>query len=139
MKKATKKENYAAIIAIIEDAQACGKTLDGVDNITFDSLIEFINHEIELVNNKAAAAQKRSTAKKAAGEALCEHIYNCLTDEPQTIPAIVKVLNDPDITTGMVTARLTQLCNSGRVVKESLRIPATEDNRARTLSAYRLA
>ncbi len=140
VKKVTKKDNYAAIVAILNAANENGMELEGYDNITFDSLVEFINHEVELLDNKAAAAQKRAAAKKIEGDALRERVFECLTTEPQTIAAIVKALGDPDVSAQMVTSRLTQLCGVERAVKETVKVPAaTEGGKAKNLSGYRLA
>ncbi len=139
-KKISKKDNYAAIIAILKVANENGMTLEGYDGITFESLVEFINHEVELLDSKAAAAQKRAAAKKAEGDALRERVFECLTNDPQTISAIVRAIDDPDVSANMVTSRLTQLCGDGRAVKDTVKVPAaTEGGKAKTLSAYRLA
>ena len=139
IKKPTKKANYSAILAILDAAEANGLTLEGGE-ITYDSLREFVEHEIELLDNKAAAAAKRAAAKKVEGDALRERIYDVLTDEPMTINDIVKALDDPDVSNQMVTARLTQLASPevNRVAKEQITVPAsTEGGKSKKLSAYR--
>lgn len=139
VKKPTKKANYAAIVAILNAAESNGLELDGTE-ITYDSLRDFVEHEIELLDNKAAAAAKRAAAKKVEGDALREKIYDVLTDEPMTINEIVKALDDEDISAQMVTARLTQLASPevNHVVKETVTVPASsEGGKSKKLSAYR--
>lgn len=139
VKKPTKKANYAAIVAILNAAENNGLELDGTE-ITYDSLRDFVEHEIELLDNKAAAAAKRAAAKKVEGDALREKIYDVLTDEPMTINEIVKALDDEDISAQMVTARLTQLASPevNRVAKETVTVPASsEGGKSKKLSAYR--
>lgn len=139
VKKPTKKANYSAILQILEAAEST-IALD-MGEITYDSLREFIEHEVELLDNKAVAAQKRAAAKKVEGDALRERIYNVLSDtEPMTINDIVKALNDEDVSAQMVTARLTQLASPevARVVKETVTVPAaTEGGKSKKLSAYK--
>lgn len=137
--KVTKKANYAAIVAILNAAESNGLELDGTE-ITYDSLRDFVDHEVELLDNKAAAAAKRAAAKKVEGDALREKIYDVLTDKPMTINEIVKALDDEDISAQMVTARLTQLASpeANRVVKETVTVPASgEGGKSKKLSAYR--
>ena len=139
VKKPTKKANYSAILAILNAAESNGLELDGTE-ITYDSLRDFVEHEVELLDNKAAAAAKRAAAKKVEGDALREKIYDVLTDEPMTINEIVKALNDEDISAQMVTARLTQLASPevNRVVKETVTVPVSgEGGKSKKLSAYR--
>lgn len=138
VKKPTKKANYNAILSILSVAENEGLVLESSE-ITYDSLREFVEHEVELLDNKAAAA-KRAAAKKVEGDALREKIYEVLGDEPMTINDIVKALNDEDISAQMVTARLTQLASPevNRVAKETVSVPAsTEGGKSKKLSAYR--
>ena len=137
VKKPTKKANYNAILSILSVAENEGLVLESSE-ITYDSLREFVEHEVELLDNKAAA--KRAAAKKVEGDALREKIYEVLGDEPMTINDIVKALNDEDISAQMVTARLTQLASPevNRVAKETVSVPAsTEGGKSKKLSAYR--
>lgn len=140
VKKPTKKANYSAISKILTAAQDAGIELN-FEDITYESLAEFIDHEVELLDNKAAAAQKRAAAKKVEGDALREKIYNVLSDTDfMTINDIVKALGDEDISAQMVTARLTQLAapEVAKVEKDSISVPAaTEGGKAKKLSAYR--
>lgn len=140
VKKPTKKANYSAISKILAVAQENGIALD-LGDITYESLNEFIEHEVELLDNKAAAAQKRAAAKKVEGDALREKIYGVLSDTDfMTINDIVKALGDEDISAQMVTARLTQLAapEVAKVEKDSITVPAaTEGGKSKKLSAYR--
>lgn len=139
-KKITKKDSYNAIAAILKAADNEGITLD-MDGITYDSLIEFVEHEVELLDNKAVAAKARAAAKKAEGDALREKIYNLLTDDVQTIAEITNALGDPDVSTQMVTARLTQLCSESvnLAVKETVSVPSADGSKTKKLSGYKRA
>lgn len=139
-KKPTKKANFSAIKSILKAAEQAGITLN-LDGITFDSLATFIDHEVELLDNKTAAAQKRAAAKRAEGDALRERIYEVLNDsEFMTINEIIKALNDDEVSPQMVTARLGQLADPdiARVEKEMKSVsPGGEGGKTKKLSAYR--
>lgn len=137
-KKVTKKEQYNVLLDILKAAEG---TIELEGDITYASLTEFINHEIELLDNKAAAAQERAAKKKAEGDELREKVLNTLnTEEFMTPDAIVDALDDADITRNMVISRLTQLGEKGtnQVEKSEISVPAaTEGGKARKAVAYR--
>lgn len=137
MKKVTKKEKFAALKEIVAAASESMEL--SIEGLTFDTLIEFVDHEMELLDNKAVAAQKRAADKKTEGDALRERIYNVLSDsEDMTINQIVKALDDEEISPQMVTARLTQLVSPevGKVAKTTVTV-TPEGGKAKKLSAYR--
>lgn len=139
VKKISKKEKLLALKAVAQTAEGSGITLD-MGDITYGTLYDFVDHEIELLENKAAAAQKRAASKKAEGDALREQIYNVLSDTDfMTTDEIVKALGDEDITAQMVTSRLTQLASEevGKVEKTQVTISGKDGGRSRKLSAYR--
>lgn len=139
VKKTSKKDKLFALKAITHAAENAGMGLD-FEDITYDTLYEFIDHEIELLENKAAAAQKRAANRKAEGDALREQIYNVLSDTDfMTTDEIVKALGDEDITAQMVTSRLTQLVSPevARAEKTQITVAGKDGGRARKLSAYR--
>lgn len=137
-KKVTKKEQYNVLLDILKAAEG---TIELEGDITYASLTEFINHEIELLDNKAAAAQERAAKKKAEGDELREKVLNTLsTEEFMTPDAIVDALGDADVTRNMVISRLTQLGEKGtnQVEKSEISVPAaTEGGKARKAVAYR--
>lgn len=139
VKKISKKEKLLALKAVAQTAEGSGITLD-MGDITYGTLYDFVDHEIELLENKAAAAQKRAASKKAEGDALREQVYNVLSDtEFMTTDEIVKALGDEDITAQMVTSRLTQLASEevGKVEKTQVTVSGKDGGRSRKLSAYR--
>ena len=136
-KKITKKAMYATVLDILADAESRGFALpDGMD---FGTLSDFVNHEIELLDKKAESAAKRAADKKVAGDALRDRIYGVLSDTDfKTTSEIVSALGDPDVSSQMVTARLTQLINLEQVEKDSVTIPASgEGGKSRKVVAYR--
>lgn len=128
--KITKKAQYAAIKDILAANGA-------------DDLVAFVDHEIELLDNKAASAAKRAATKKAEGDALREAVYNVLSpDEFMTIAEVTAVIVNSgefaDITEPKVRARLTQLAKEevGLAEKGVKDVP-TSDGKGRKLAAYR--
>ena len=134
--KITKKDNFLAILDILDAARNSGVNLKPGD-VTYDSLTDFVNHEIELIDNKAAAAAKRAAAKKAEGDALRDTIYNILsTDEDKTVDAIQAEINDPDVSSQMITSRMSKLIAAGMVEKTQVSA-GNVNGKTRKLTAYR--
>lgn len=134
-KKITKRDSYNALAAIVAAAADQGFVLP--EGITFDGLNDFITHEIELLENKAAAAAKRAADKKVEGDELRDKIYNVLSDTDFTsVDSITAALGDPDVSKQMVTSRLTQLKNLGKAEAGTVTITLS-DGKTRKASAYR--
>ena len=121
--KVTKKDWYAQIRAVVEAS----------DNEQKEGILGFIDHEVELLEAKAAKAAERAASKKADGDELRNAVQAVLTDELQTIDAITAQIEGEDITKAKVTARLTQLVKAGVATKDMVK---TED--CRKVTAYKL-
>ena len=121
--KVTKKDWYAQIRAVVEAS----------DNEQKEGILGFIDHEVELLEAKAAKAAERAASKKADGDELRNAVQAVLTDELQTIDAITAQIEGEDITKAKVTARLTQLVKAGIATKDMVK---TEDSRK--VTAYKL-
>lgn len=134
-KKITKREYLDTLLNIIDKIEAEGIVYENGD-MTCDTLREFINHEIKLLDNKAAAAAKRAQAKREDGDALRAHIIDLMsTEDFMTIKEIVKAIGDEDVSDQMVTARLTQAVRAGLAEKE---VKSVEVNgKTKKLSCYR--
>lgn len=134
-KKITKRENLGTLLDIVDKIEVEGFVFENED-MTCDTLREFINHEIELLDNKAAAAAKRAQAKREDGDALRAHILDLMsTEDFMTIKEIVKAIGDEDVSDQMVTARLAQAVRAGLAEKE---VKSVEVNgKTKKLSCYR--
>jgi hypothetical protein len=119
-KKVTKREFYEMLKGIAEGA---GKT----------ELVEFVEKQIASLDSKAEKAKERNAEKKAAGDELREVVQSVLTNDYQTIDAIVAQIEGEDITKAKITARLTSLCKNGIAEKTDVK-----DDEGRKLKAYRL-
>ena len=123
-KRITKRDNYEALKEIVEKSN--------VENA--EMLVEFINKQIEMIDNKSAKAKEKAAEKRAEGDELRAVIKSVLTNEYQTVDAITAQIEGEDITKAKVVARLTQLVNNGEAVKEQGK---SEDNKK--LMTYKLA
>ena len=116
VKKVTKKEYYIMLKEVVENSNSKNK----------DELVEFIEKQITLLDNKAAKAKERAAEKRAEGDELRALVEATLTDEYQTIADITEQIDNEDVTKAKVTARLTQLVKDGLAVKEEAK---TEDGK----------
>ena len=123
-KRITKRDNYEALKEIVEKSN--------VENA--EMLVEFINKQIEMIDNKSAKAKEKAAEKRAEGDELRAVIKSVLTNEYQTVDAITAQIKGEDITKAKVVARLTQLVNNGEAVKEQGK---SEDNKK--VMMYKLA
>ena len=123
-KKITKKENFTEIAAFLTEA---GKI----------EWADVINHEIELLDNKAAKAKATAAKKKTEGDALRDAVQAVLTDELQTIADITAKVEGEDVSAAKVQYRLNALVGAGIAVKEQVTVGEGESRRK--LMAYRVA
>lgn len=124
-KKVTKRENFEAIIAVLNEA---GR----------EDLAKVVAHEIELLDNKAAKAKAKAAEKKTEGDALTAAVEAVLTADFATIADVTaKVIFDGEVSTAKVQYRLNQLVNNGKAVKEQVTVG--EGDSKRKLMAYAIA
>lgn len=134
-KKITKRESYNTLLNIVDIIEGNGIQFENED-MTCDTLREFINHEIELLDSKAAAAAKRAQTKRDEGDALRARILNVMsTEDFMTISEIVKAIGDDDVSPQMVTARLSQCVKAGLAEKDNVSVEVA--GKAKKLSGYR--
>ena len=112
----TKKEILLALKADITAAQVA----DMVEKV------EFIDSQIAQIEAKAEKAREKAAEKRAAGDELRETVFNTLSAEPKTIPEIVAILDNEEITEAKVRARLSQLFQADRIAKEKIKTEAGE-------------
>ena len=106
-RKPTKRDRFNALLAI----PAVAENAD---------LVEFINHEIELLDKKNTA-ERKPTAKQVENAGFKSDILDWMEDGVQyacaDIAKGVPALVDAGISANRVTAMLTQLVNDGKVVR----------------------
>lgn len=107
-KKITKKEKYGMLLAIEEVAAD-------------DMLRTFVEEEITALEAKAEKARERAAKKKAENDELGEKIYKIIVEKGSsvTLQELYKILSvdDEEITTSKIVARLTKLVNSDKIDK----------------------
>lgn len=122
--KKTKAMYFAELREMIEN---------WVDREDQDELLEFIDKQIEALENRKTAAKARAEKKKAESDALTDAILEQIGEELITVDEIVVALNDESVTRNKVTARLGKLVKAGTVVKEYVKVEGSKR------MAYRLA
>ena len=123
-KKITKRENFESVLEILNNSNVEYK----------EELINFVTKEIEILDAKAEKAKERAAVRKAEGDALRAAVQAVLTEELQTIDAILSQVEGEELTKAKITARLTSLVNENIAVREEIK---TEDGKK--VKAYKLA
>lgn len=102
------------------------------DDSRVEDILNFIEHEKELLEAKRVKAQAKAEKTRNDGDELRKAVQSCLTDEFQIISDIFAQIDGEDVTQPKVTARLNQLVKAGIAEKEQVK---TEDGKR---MAYRL-
>ena len=118
-----KKEKYEMIKEIIANMEVEGK----------DELVAFLDKQIDGIVAKAEKAKARAAEKRAEGDELRDVVQSVLTDELQTIDAILVQISGEEVTKAKVTARLTALVKAGIAEKADVK---NDENK--TQKAYKL-
>lgn len=126
-KKITKREKFEMLKEIIRGDVNVEMTVEQAE------LIDFLDAQIVAIDTKAEKAKARNAEKKANGDELRDVVQSILTEDYQTIDAIVAQIEGEDVTKAKVTARLTSLVKNGLAEKEDVK-----DEEGRKLKAYKL-
>lgn len=127
-KMATKRQVLEALNTFTFDEVLVGETV-----VTPEDIKDFIEKSIIQLDAKNEKAAERAAAKRAAGDELRAQVKAVLGTEPMKVAEIVAAINDPEVTSAKVVARLTQLVKSGDVIKEDVKVDG------RTLKVYTIA
>ena len=108
-KKMTKKDWFAMVLAVVEKSEVENKA----------EMVEFINHEVELLNRKSGKTGQTKTQKE--NEILVEQVFVALSefDKPITVSEFMKesAHEVATLSNQKLSALLKKLVDSGRVVK----------------------
>lgn len=139
MTKFTKRANYEDLLTLIVDAFNANLITEEEDA----RLAEFLTHEIEQLDKRAASAKKYAKKNSKATDELADAIMGALTAENQTIPEIVDAVKAADaestITPQKATYRLTKLVEDGAVIRETVSIKNEGEKGSRRVNVYKLA
>lgn len=128
-KKYTKKDNYAIIRNMIETTN--------MDNETQDRLLAFIDHEVELMNQRAEKSKQYQKEHKATNDDMTDAIIETL-GETSTAMCVADLAGKIiDATPQKLVYRLGQLFKNGTIVKETQTIKT--DSGSRKITYYKMA
>ena len=141
--KATKRQMFEALVNFANGGamEYTDEKTDSIMEITDEALRVFAEHEIELLDKKAAKA-KESAAKRKKEDPLYEAVKYALTDEFKTIAELtedVVAAGYEDVTVAKVTYRLNKLVEAGDAEKTPVKIGGGDAGKARTVQAYKAA
>lgn len=119
--KITKRDNYNTLYDLVSNA--------GLDTETEDRLHAFIDHELELMTQRAEKSKKYQKAHRASDDEMTSAIMKILTDadEPICIADIVDKIEDASAQ--KVTYRLGKLFKSDMITKDTQTIKTDNGNR----------
>lgn len=105
-KKITKKEMFGRLIEVVKGAN--------VEDA--NAIVEFLNHEIELVSKKRSGQTKTQKANEKLVEVVYEAIANA--GHPVTVTELFKVVENDEIQSAQkVSALVKKLVDAERVVR----------------------
>ena len=103
-KKLTKRDHFTALLALAEAQND-------------QALVNFINHELDLLAKKNSA-ERKPTAVQVANEGIKTAILSALSETPVTISELQKSAPElAELTNQRISALVRQLVNDGSVVR----------------------
>ena len=108
MTKMTKKEKFAIIRSIVETS----------NHANAEMLIEFIDHEVELLTRKNSG-EKKPTAKQVANSAVQNEILECMeVGHLYTVGELMKLVPALDgVSNQYASSQVRALVNAGSLVR----------------------
>ena len=110
-KKITKKDMFNEIIKMMNGEQM---------SVSTQAVIDFANHEIELLNKKSSSSSGKPTKTQIENEGYKEVILEALAtaDKPMTISELMEYADGlAGLKNQRVSALMTQLKNAGKVIR----------------------
>lgn len=119
--KITKKDNYNSLYELVSNA--------GLDAETEKRLHDFIDHEIELINQRAEKSKKYQQEHKASDDEMSNSIMQILTDAdaPMSVSDLVGKIEGA--TAQKVVYRLGKLFKNDYISKETQTVKVDDSNR----------
>ena len=112
--------------------------IDGT--IDADVMVEFAEKKLAQLDKRNEKAKERAVAKRAEADELTEKVFEFVTSEAQTRDDITNAMVDAgnDVTVGKVQARLTKLCDAGRIAKAKAKVVG-ENGKGKQITVYALS
>ena len=111
-KKMTKKEMFAVVVEVVENTTSVPAERKA-------EMVEFLNHEIELLNKKSSKSGQTKTQKE--NEILKEQLLSAFAEmeKPVTISEFQELSNEPvaQLSNQKLSALLNQLVKAKKMVK----------------------
>lgn len=105
MKKPTKRDNYVSLLNLAEVSAN-------------PTLVEFINHEIELLDKKNSADKKPTAQQNANADIKTSILNGMVNGKMYTVSELIKEIPEcADLTNQRVSALVRQLKEEGKVVR----------------------
>ena len=116
-KKMTKKDKFNALLTLLNTYDPAESIAEG---LTAEDAVEFISHEIDLLDKKnAVKGEKKPTAKQAENANIGQQVLDYLssTGEGLTVSQIIKAVPDlpEDMSLPRMTHIVTALVNDNKV------------------------
>lgn len=138
MTKITKRDNYNSLLTLVADIYSNG----GIESAEAERLMNFINHEIELMDKRSEKAKTYAKAKSAkAADELADAALVALRsmEDEATIADIVAAVNaeapELNATSGKLAYRLNKLVEAGLAIKTEITIK--EEGKSRKVNGYK--
>jgi len=140
--KVTKRQMFEALINFANGGamEYTDEKADATIEVTDEVLRIFAEHEIDLLDKKAAKA-KESAAKRKKEDPLYDVVKFALGEDFKTIADITEDIvasGYEDVTVAKVTYRLNKLVEAGEAEKTPVKVGGGENGgKTRTVQAYR--
>lgn len=138
MTKITKRDNYNSLLTLVADTYTNG----GIEPAEAERLMNFINHEIELMDKRSEKAKTYAKAKSAkAADELADAALVALRsmEDEATIADIVAAVSaeapELNATSGKLAYRLNKLVEAGLAIKTEITIK--EEGKSRKVNGYK--
>lgn len=95
---------------------------ENVVTISDEEAKAFAQHEIDLLDSRAAKAKETKAKKAAEPDALADAVLEALTDKFQTASDIATAINSEDATVNKVMFRLNTLVDAGLATKDDIKV-----------------
>jgi len=126
--KITKKDNYNTLRELVSQAH-------DLSNEDQDRLLSFIDHEVELIDQRAEKSKKYQQEHKAETDIMTDMIVDVLKESTAALSVSDIVAKIVDSTPQKVVYRLGKLFKDGRIVKNTQNVKV-DGSSARKVTFY---
>lgn len=135
MTKMTKRDHFTSLRTLVLDSVTAGT----LQNDEATAMVDFIDHELDLLDKRAAKA--KTYAKKAKADPMADAIYSVVSEATEALTAediLAQIDTELDATKAKITARCSKFVRDGVFAKDTVSVKE-EGKAARKLTVYTLA